>query len=456
MKAWAVLLAGALAAGAAEEAPRPNIVFLLADDLGWADVGFHGSEIKTPNIDRLAAAGARLESFYALPVCTPTRCALMTGRHPIRYGRQFNVLRPGSRVGLSLDERLLPEALRDAGYATALVGKWHLGDFEEAYLPHRRGFDHTYGLRPDQRRMSHRLSGGDDLQRDGRPCADEGWLTPLLAREAVRLIERRDAHKPFFLYVAFHAPHTPLECPPECSKPYAHLGPTRGVYAGMVAEMDEAVGRIVAAVESQGLRTNTFFVFASDNGGLTTKGDIARNTPLRAGKGSLYEGGVRVAACATWDGRIPAGSVVRAPLHMVDWYPTLLRLAGAPSDRGKPLDGCDAWPAIARGAPSPHDAMLLNTVGRTGAIRCGDWKLVRNGADAADEEEERSREERQRARREARSLPDVFELFNLAADLSEKTDLAGAEPARVKELAARLDAFAKEAVPPILKPPEAR
>lgn len=432
-------------------APRPDIVFILADDLGWADVGFNGPDIQTPNLDRLAAAGARLESLYALPVCTPTRCALMTGRYPIRYGRQFNVLRPGQKVGLSLDERMLPEALREAGYATVHVGKWHLGDFDPAYLPRQRGFDHSYGLRFDMKRFSHKLTGGVGMQRNGEPCADEGWLTDLLTREAVRTIEQRDPAKPFFLYVAYHAPHTPLECPPSFSKPYAWLGPTRGIYAGMVTEMDEGIGRIVAAVD----RANTLLVFASDNGGLTVKGDIARNDPFRAGKGSLYEGGVRVAALAAWEGRIPAGSVVTEPLHMADWYPTLLNLAGTTVSRPLPLDGRDAWPVIAHGKPSPHDAILINTVGRSGAIRVGEWKLVRNGrqVESGGEGDDRgSKDDRRAQRKESRIAPDSIELFNVARDPSERDNLTDRYPERVRDLLARLDAFEKEAVLPILKP----
>jgi arylsulfatase A-like enzyme len=437
--------------------PKPNIVLILADDLGYADVGFtqpHGSQVKTPNLDRLAAGGARIEAFYTLPVCTPSRCALMTGRHPIRYGRQFNVLRPGQRVGLSLNERLLPQALREAGYATVHIGKWHLGEFDPAYLPLQRGFDHTYGLRPDHRRLTHLPSGGDDLQRDGQPCADQGSLTHLLTSEAVRRIEQRDPARPLFLYVAYHAPHTPLECLPEFSQPYEHLGPTRGPYAGLIAEMDAGVGRVVDAVEKQGLRENTLFIFASDNGGLTVKGDIARNDPLRGGKGSLYEGGVRVAAFATWDGRIPAGTVVKQPLHMVDWYPTLLTLAGAPFPQGLPLDGRNAWPTITEGKPSPHDTILINTLGREGALRMGDWKLVRNGtAPAADEDETAPPAGDRRTRRQAaRNAPDVYELFNLSNDPAEARDLAKSEPERMLELSTRLDAFAREAVPPILKP----
>lgn len=434
--------------------PKPNIILILADDLGYADVGFHGSEIKTPNLDKLAAAGAKLESFYALPVCTPSRCALLTGRYPIRYGRQYNVLRPGSQVGLSLNERLLPEALRDAGYATIQCGKWHVGHFDPAYLPTQRGFDHSYGLREGLNRVHHHLTGGQDLQRDGKPCADEGWLADLLTREAVSQIEHRDPHKPLFLYLAYHSPHGPVDCPPRYAEPYAALGPVRSVYAGMIAEMDEGIGRVLAAVDQQGMRANTLFLFSSDNGGLTVKGDIAHNTPLRAGKGSLYEGGCRVAACATWDGHIPAGSSVTAPLHLVDWFPTLVTLAGGSLESKLPLDGLDAWAAITRGAPSPHDTILLNTVGRSGAVRMGDWKLVRNGSEGDDEEtgDSKTREEKMRKRQAQRTAADSFELFNLADDPSEMKNLARSEPERLGQLRERLERFAREAVPPILKP----
>ena len=449
--AWCVLNGESIAAGVPSQ---PNIVFILADDLGWADVGYHGPDIKTPNIDKLAAAGARLESFYVLPVCTPTRSALMTGRYPIRYGRQFNVIRPGSQFGLSLDERLLPQALREAGYATAICGKWHLGDFQPAYLPMQRGFDHQYGFASHGEHFMHFPKVGSGLLRDQKPCSDEGYLTHLTANESIRLIEQRDASKPLFLYVAFNAVHTPLECPPEYSAPYANLGPPRSIYAGMTAAMDEDIGKIIAAIEQHGMIKDTLIIFSSDNGGLTTKGKIASNAPLRGGKGSLYEGGTRVPAFATWADHIPAGTVVKEPLHIVDWYPTLLKLAGGSLDQKLPLDGRDIWPTITQGQPSPHDVILLNTVGRTGAIRMGDWKLIRNGKVDDDEESgaKLSREDRQKKRQEQRAAPDTYELFNLATDLSETTNLAGQQPDKVQELRARLDIFAKEAVPPILNP----
>jgi arylsulfatase A-like enzyme len=437
---------------------RPNIVYILADDLGWADVGFHGPDIKTPHIDKLAAAGAKLDSFYVLPVCTPTRSALMTGRYPIRYGRQFNVIRPGSLFGLSLEERLLPQALREAGYATALCGKWHLGDFQPAYLPLARGFEHQFGFCAHGEKFTHFPKGDSGLMRDQQPIAEEGYLTHMTANEAIRQIEQRDAQKPLFLYVAFNAVHNPLECPPEYAKPYAHLGPTRSLYAGMTAAMDENIGKILAAIEKQGLATNTLIIFNSDNGGLTSKGRIASNAPLRAGKGSLYEGGVRVAACVAWPGHIPAGTVIKEPLHIVDWYPTLLKLAGGSLEQKQPLDGRDIWPVLTQGKPSPHEIILLNTVGRTGAVRMGDWKLIRNGKldDDEDGAVKLTREEKQKQRQEKRDAPDTLELFNLAQDISEKHNLVAQQPDKVRELMARLDTFAKEAVPPILNPKPAK
>lgn len=454
MKIPYVIMAMFVAVGVLPAAPRPNIVFIMADDLGYADVGWHGSRIRTPNLDKLALAGARLESHYGMPVCTPSRCALMTGRYPIRYGRQYNVLRPNSKVGLLLGEKLLPQFLQDSGYETAHLGKWHLGEFDQAYWPDHRGFGHTYGPRFDQRNLHHILESGDAIQRDGKPCTDRGSVTGLLSLEAERLIARRDKSKPLFMYLAFRAPHAPLECPPEYSAPYKEMGPERSLYAGMVTEMDEGVGRVVRAVEKAGMRDNTLFVFSSDNGGLTSKVAAASNGTLRGGKASLYEGGVRVAAFASWPGRIPAGSVVREPIHMVDWLPTMVNLAGASPEYPKPLDGKDIWSVIAAGKPTPHSDILINTVGRKGAIRAGDWKLVRNGnvAENDGDDGDKPKMTKQEARRMARSAPDAVELFNLAADPSEAVNVAAGNKDRVRELTALLDRYGKEAVAPILRP----
>ena len=375
---WLLLAATAQA----QSVNRPNIVFILADDLGRADVGFNGGqEVKTPNLDRLAAAGARLDQFYVQPVCSPTRAALMTGRYPMRHGLQVGVVRPWAQYGLPLDERTLPQALKEAGYATAISGKWHLGHFQPAYLPMRRGFDFQYGhYNGALDYFTHERDGGHDWHRNDQANYDEGYSTHLLAREAVRFIKDsgRASQQPFFLYVPFNAVHAPHQVPAKYIAPYAHLKEPRRTYAGMLAAMDEAIGQILAALDEKGLRKNTLVIFSSDNGG-PAPGRVTDNGPLRAGKGTLYEGGVRVAACAVWEGQIKAGSIVNAPLHMVDWYPTLLRLAGANLKQKMPLDGRDAWGALAQGKASPHTEILLNATPRTGAIRVGDWKLVLYG-----------------------------------------------------------------------------
>ncbi len=435
----------------AAAAPRPNILFILSDDQGWGDVGFHGSEIKTPNIDRLAAAGAQLDQFYVMPLCSPTRAAFLTGRYPIRYGLHVGVVRPFAQYGLPLDERTLAQALHDAGYETAITGKWHLGFPQPAYLPTHRGFDHQYGLyNGNFDYFTHRRDGGLDWHRDDHALQEEGYSTKLIAQEAARLITGHDTGKPLFLYVAFNAVHAPFQVPDSYAAPYSSMQGRRRTYAGMVAAMDEGIGEILAALEKKGLRENTLIVFCSDNGG-PLPGVVTSNGPLRDGKGSLYEGGVRVPAIAVWPGKISAGSIVHAPLHMVDWYPTFLNLAGAPSSGGHALDGRDAWPAITRGAPSPHEDILTNISTTGGALRAGDWKLVVNGQVRDGEEGGDERPERRAQKEQALAAP-VIELFNLADDLSEKTNLAEKYPEKVRELRTRLDAYAKAAAPSLQAP----
>jgi arylsulfatase A-like enzyme len=283
---------------------------------------------------------------------------------------------------------------------------------------------------------------GFDWHRDDRVNRDEGYTTHLLAKEAVRLVEEHDPARPLFLYVAFNAVHAPHQVPERYKAPYANLKEPRRTYAGMLAVLDEAVGQVVAAIDRKGLRKDTLFLFSSDNGG-PQPGVVTSNGPLRGAKATLYEGGVRVPAVAAWDGHIKPSSVVNAPLHAVDWYPTLLTLAGARVDQSLPLDGRDAWPAITQGAPSPHDAILLNATPRAGAIRVGDWKLiVRSGGrrysnDVIEDEGP-----------PVTSGPESVELFNLGDDPYEKHDLAAARPEKVAELQARYDALARQAVPP--------
>ncbi len=422
---------------------KPNIVIILADDLGRADVGFNGGkEIKTPNIDRLAASGARLDQFYVQPVCSPTRAALMTGRYPMRHGLQVGVVRPWAQYGLPLDERTLPQALKEAGYATAIAGKWHLGHFERAYLPTARGFDHQYGhYNGAIDYFRHDRDGGHDWHRDDNASYDEGYSTQLIAKDAVKFIEGTASRQPFFLYVPFNAVHAPHQVPERYITPYTQLSEPRRTYAGMLAAMDEAIGQIVAALGEKGLRRNTIIIFSSDNGG-PAPGRVTDNGPLRAGKGTLYEGGVRVAACVSWEGRIKPGTVVNQPLHAVDWYPTLLKLAGGSLKQKLPVDGNDAWSTIAEGKTSPHQEILLNAAPKSGAIRVGDWKLVLTGDVNSGEDDEN----------DGKAGRLSIELYNLVSDPYEKNNLAKSHPDKVKDLQARYDRMAAQAIPPKSKP----
>jgi arylsulfatase A-like enzyme len=411
------------------DAPRPpNIVFILADDLGWTDVGYHGSEIKTPHIDRLSGEGVRLEQFYVMPVCSPTRASLMTGRYPIRYGLQTGVVRPWASYGLPLDERTLPSALKDAGYTTAIAGKWHLGQAGPELLPTRRGFDHQYGHYTGAiDYFKHDRMGGHDWHRNDKALYEEGYSTQLIGKEAVRLITEHDGKKPFFLYVTFNAPHSPLQAPEDYLKRYAHFAnKQRQAYAAMVTCMDEQIGAIADALDKKGMTKNTLIVFSSDNGGPINFG--ATNGKLRAGKGTLYEGGIRAVAWARWPGILKPGTCETA-FHMVDWYPTLIGLAGGDAKQKLPLDGMDVWPTLTEGKPRASDLILHNVEQNRGAIRQGNWKLVVQGP---------------LPQREGKELTRV-ELFDLSKDAGEATNLAAQHADKVKELLAKLNAFAKAA-----------
>ncbi|RMD75086.1 MAG: arylsulfatase, partial [Lentisphaerae bacterium] len=303
-----------------EPAPHPNIVYFLVDDMGYADCTFNGgTDIKTPNIDRLAAAGTILKSFYVQPLCSPTRSALLTGCYPTRTG-VYHVITPGAPWGMPLDHLTIADVLKKAGYFTAICGKWHLGEFRREYRPNWRGFDHQYGhMLGNLDYFTHLRNGKLDWYRNDQPLHEEGYTTELIAREACRVIrEHSQSHKPLFLYVPFNAIHSPYQVPEHYLKGYEHLTGRRKILAGMMAAADVAIGRICAELERQGMRKNTLIIFSSDNGG-THPGKVSLNTPLRGGKGSVYEGGVRVPAFVTWPGKIPAGKVIDEPLHIVDW-----------------------------------------------------------------------------------------------------------------------------------------
>jgi arylsulfatase A-like enzyme len=434
------MIAGGVPAVAAAAPLRPHIVYILADDLGWKDVGFHGSDIQTPNLDQLAADGARLEQFYAQPMCTPSRAALMTGRYPHRYGLQTAVILSNSKYGLATDERLLPQALQEAGYRTAIVGKWHLGHADRKYWPRQRGFDYQYGpLLGEIDYFTHSAHGTLDWFRDNKPVKEEGYVTELLGRDAVALIEGHDPKTPLFLYLAFTAPHAPYQVPQEYLDRYKAIAdPSRRAYAAMITAMDDQIGKVLGALKRRGMRDNTLVVFQSDNGGPRSaqftgevdmsKGTIpADNGPYRDGKGMLYEGGTRVVALANWPGHVKPASVVDHPIHMVDMYATLVGLAGGSLSKGKPLDGMDVWAAIGEGKPSPRDEVIYGIEPFRAAVRKGDWKLVWKTA-----------------------LPSRIELFNLAQDPGEKNDLSEKNPGKVAELQRLANDQAKQGVPPLL------
>lgn len=430
----------------AAEAKQPNIVFFLIDDLGYADCGFNGGrQIQTPNIDRLAKSGAILEKLYVQPVCSPTRSALLTGRYPTHTG-VYTIVSPHAPWGLPLEERTLADALHSAGYRTALTGKWHLGEFKTVYQPNSRGFDHQYGhFFGMLDYFTHERMGQIDWYRNGDPLKEEGYTTHLITKEACKIIETEDKAKPLFLYVPFNGVHSPFQVPDSYTKPYANLKGNRQKLAGMLAAVDEAIGQIEESLRKAGILENTLIVFSSDNGG-PPPGD---NGQLRDFKGSIYEGGVRAAAFACWPGHIPANQRVKESVHMVDWYPTLIGLAGGSLDQKLPIDGMDIWPTLTTSAPSPHDAILsVSTQGPSrAAVRIGDWKLLVSGraADGAEDDEAKPKGKIRPNKVEGKYEP--VALFNLAEDPSETKNLTASEPERVKAMRARLASLLKDAVP---------
>ena len=438
------------AAADAQVAPsHPNIVVILADDMGWKDVGYHGSEIETPNLDQLAASGAELDLFYAMPTCSPTRAALLTGQLPLRLG----VVRPLSKnnpTGLPLDRKLLPQFLEDAGYQTALSGKWHLGYLDRAYHPNQRGFQSFYGhVTGGVGYWDHVHGGGYDWQRDGVIVRNARYATHLIAEEAERVVRERNRSKPLFLYVAFNAPHLPNEAPETALDRYAHIeDPRRRAHAAMVSELDAAVGRIVRALESEGIAGDTILWFLSDNGGLNeasapalfkrilgianrifdrpfplrilrflqtnVEDGGADNGPFRMGKQSVFEGGVRVPSFVVWPGTI-APRRVDERVSVADVLPTLLEAASLPTAEDQVQDGASRWDVVTgSGSTLPPD---LATVSADGvAYYSGDMKLIRTSAGE-------------------------HHLFDLSRDPSEANDLATVQPDVVEALAAKLDAF---------------
>ncbi len=432
-------------------ASRPNIVFIIADDLGWADVAFHGGNVPTPHLNRLRNEGVELRQHYVAPVCSPTRAGLLTGR----YWSRFGITTPINTRGLPFDTVTLPRALRESGYKTALVGKWHLGSKSE-WGPNHFGFAHSYGsLAGGVTPWSHYYKKGPyskTWHRNGELIDEEGYVTDLLVKEAVEWIEGRSDDEPFFLYAPFTAIHLPIREPQDWLDrvPDEITGEVARHYAACIMHLDDAVGQIVAAVDRAGKSENTLIVFTSDNGGSTAENNDTKypninddcpngaltgnNLPLRGKKGDLYEGGTRVPTIARWKGRIEAGTSLETPVQIIDWMPTFCRLAGYQGEVAKlKWDGMDIGSVLTGQAALPERSLYTaGTRFRSQALRDGDWKLIRFNSESGGE-------------------PRV-ELYNLAEDPNEMVNLTGSQPERLAELQAKLTAAANgdnDAVVPI-------
>jgi arylsulfatase A-like enzyme len=400
-------------------AAQPNLLLIIADDLGWRDVGWHGSEIKTPHLDRLAKEGARLDRHYVYPTCSPTRAGLLTGRNPSRFGIHAPIA-GRSKQALPTDTPTLARSLRAAGYDTALVGKWHLGLRPEVG-PRRYGFAHSYGYLHGQiDPITHLYKNGDRTwHRDDVLLDEKGHATDLLADEAVRFIGRKHT-RPFFLWLAFSVPHHPLVEEERWSAPPKSpiKDPSRRLFAASVTHMDAAIGRVVEALKKARQLDNTLIVFTSDNGAQeryaskTEYGGkhgpnpvLGDNRPWRGWKGSLYEGGIRVPALAYWRGKLKPAEV-RDTVSYLDWFATLAKLGGGKVDVG--VEGRDVWPVLA-GKKKLDPARLYWNTGAAQAVLDGDWKLI---------------------------VPqrDKPELYNLADDPGEKKDLCSTRTDRLRRL----------------------
>jgi arylsulfatase A-like enzyme len=420
-----------LLAAATLPAARPNILFLVADDLGFADLGVAGAtDLATPQLDALARGGVRFAGAYvSAPVCSPSRAGLITGRYQTRFGHELNhPLADRGPVGLPVTERTAADRFRAAGYVTGHVGKWHLGNHNlPQFTAGERGFAESVWF-PGQKKLPPLAPFRNGKQEK----AADRFVDEAIAREAAAFVGRHRA-APWFLYVAFLAPHEPMDLPPGAEEPFAAIAdPRRRKFAATMALLDGSVGRVLAAVRESGQEERTLIVFLSDNGAPPKNG--SRNTPFRGHKGSVWEGGLRVPAVLQWKGTVPAGQVVQAPVIALDFLPTALAAAGVPVPPEARFDGVNLLPLL-RGATTeaPHDNLFWR-YGDQSAVRAGRWKLVRATDGAAT----------------------VSGLFDLTADPGEQTDLAAREPAKVRELQARWDKWNAANVRPLWGEPAAR
>ena len=373
---------------------RPNIIVLVTDDMGYADTGCYGAkDILTPNIDSIAQKGIRFTNGYvSCPVCSPTRAGLATGRYQQRFGYYGNAQ---SRVGLPLTEVTIADVLKSGGYVTGAVGKWHLG-LSPQYHPFKRGYDEFFGfLAASHSYIDPQLDTANPIMRGTEPVNEKEYLTDAFTREAIAFVERH-RRETFFLYLAYNAVHAPMQAPQRYRDGFQHISDaSRRVHAGMLTALDEGIGKFLAKLRELALEDNTLLFYVNDNGG--APGNSSSNGPLRATKGTMYEGGIRVPFMIQWPSRLKGGQVYKQPVIVFDILPTAAAAAGAELPKDRKIDGIDLLPYLAgKKKTPPHDVLFWNT-GENHAVRQGNWKLVSMGGEVG--------------------------LFDLSTDIGESRDL---------------------------------
>jgi len=460
---------------ASDGAARPNIVVLVVDDLGYGELGCQGNQqVPTPHIDSIAANGVRMtDGYVTASYCSASRAGLLTGRYQTRFGYEFNPIGADNEdpgAGLPPSEVTMAEHLHDAGYATAIIGKWHLGGHAQ-YHPLRHGFDEFFGFTheghffvpppyrgvttwlrrkslptggqgrwtsPDGSVIYSTHLGSDEpaydannpIVRRSQPVDEQAHLTEAFTREAVGFIERHQ-DRPFFLYLAYNAVHSPMQATDDYLHRFGHIEDIhRRIFAAMLSQLDDSVGAVLEKLQDTGLAERTLVCFLSDNGG-PTRELTSSNLPLRGGKGQLYEGGIRVPFLMQWPGRLPAGQVYRQPVSSLDLHATAAAAADAPFPAQRPIDGVNLLPFLAgQHTDRPHERLFWR-MGPRVAIRVGDWKLLRHPM---------------------RPGENGWELYNLAADVSESTNLARQHPQRLAEMQAACEALNAEMSDPFWQP----
>ncbi|KAM3968215.1 arylsulfatase J [Aphomia sociella] len=493
---------------------RPNIILIVADDLGWNDVGYHGSnQIPTPNIDALAYSGLALQNYYVLPICTPSRAALMTGKYPIHTGMQHSVIYGMEPRGLPLSEKILPQYLKELGYKTHLIGKWHLGSYKRKYLPYNRGFDSHTGFVTGKIDMYdhtnvERGTWGFDFKRDSDALISHDlfgvYATDVYTDEAIKLIRAHNKSEPLFLMVSHSAvhsgnPYEPIRAPGDVIAKFSYIKDgQRQKFAGVLAKLDESVGKVVASLQSNGLLNNSIVIFTTDNGGPAAgfNDNAASNFPLRGVKNTLWEGGVRGAG-ALWSPLLTRRDrVATQRLHISDWLPTLYSAAGGNTSVFKNIDGVNQWEALSTDSQSERRTILHNIddIWRNAAITVDKWKLITGtnyngkwdswyGPDGREHDYDVDMVYdglAGRAIRELGLMPEKEEiqklreaatvkctepnnpveckplkapcLFNIDEDPCERRNLADTEPEVLQRLLDELNRYNKTAVPPNNKP----